>query len=59
LEHRITINTWLDDESRSAALAKLESLKGHFFTWPQFWNESFVENLMNDVRKKIIIEYIY
>jgi predicted metalloendopeptidase len=44
---RIEDSQWLDDESKSAALVKLRELRGHFFTWPHFWNESYVHLMMD------------
>ncbi|XP_059477136.1 endothelin-converting enzyme homolog isoform X2 [Neocloeon triangulifer] len=46
---RIASSLWLDEESRAAAAAKLRTLSGHFFTWPHFWNESYVASAMSEI----------
>jgi len=48
LKGRIEASPWLDEPSRTAALAKLTALNGHFFTWPHFWNETYVNEVMKE-----------
>jgi len=48
-ETRIRSLSWLDEATRQEALYKLASLRGHFLTWPQLWNETYVASLLHDV----------
>ncbi|PNF32145.1 hypothetical protein B7P43_G02843 [Cryptotermes secundus] len=50
LEMRIRNLSWLDEATRKAALHKLANLRGHFFTWPQLWNETYVDSILQDVQ---------
>jgi predicted metalloendopeptidase len=49
LETRIRRLWWLDEPTREEALHKLANLRGHFFTWPQLWNQTYVASLLQDV----------
>ncbi|XP_068084571.1 neprilysin-1-like [Anabrus simplex] len=49
LQSRIQQLAWLDESTRAAALRKLASLRGQFFTWPQLWNQTYVASLLQDV----------
>ncbi|XP_065339082.1 endothelin-converting enzyme 1-like [Cloeon dipterum] len=49
LEGRIETSIWLDEPSKVAALSKLRALDGHFFTWPHFWNETYVDFMMSEL----------
>jgi predicted metalloendopeptidase len=46
---RIKSLSWLDEPTRKEALNKLASLRGHFLTWPQLWNQTYVGSLLEDV----------
>jgi hypothetical protein len=48
-ETRIRSLSWLDEPTRKDALHKLASLRGHFLTWPQLWNQTYVASLLQDV----------
>lgn len=48
---RMQDSQWLDDESKAAALIKLRELRGHFFTWPHFWNDTYVQMMMDQARE--------
>lgn len=49
LEMRIRSLSWLDEPTREAALHKLANLRGQFFTWPQLWNQTYVDSILQDV----------
>ncbi|KAG8247652.1 hypothetical protein J6590_056435 [Homalodisca vitripennis] len=49
LENRIKTLSWLDDMSRTAALRKVAALRGHFLTWPQLWNQTYLTALMDQM----------
>jgi predicted metalloendopeptidase len=51
LEKRIRNLTWLDEPTRAHALHKLANLRGHFFTWPQLWNQTYVDSVLQDVSR--------
>lgn len=43
---RILVKSWLDDETRTQALLKLNSLRGRFHVWPGFHNETLLAREM-------------
>ena len=47
---RILVKSWLDEETRTQALLKLNSLRGRFHVWPGFYNESLLAREMAEVR---------
>ena len=47
---RILVKSWLDEETRTQALLKLNSLRGRFHVWPGFHNESLLAREMAEVR---------
>uniref|UniRef100_A0A1B6DC90 Peptidase M13 C-terminal domain-containing protein n=1 Tax=Clastoptera arizonana TaxID=38151 RepID=A0A1B6DC90_9HEMI len=49
LESRIKGTTWMDESTKAYALGKLATLKGQFNTWPQLWNDSFVNQLISEL----------
>nr|CAD7409676.1 unnamed protein product [Timema poppensis] len=49
LQSRVRDLAWLDESTRATALKKLSSLKGQFSTWPQLWNQTYVDSLLEDV----------
>lgn len=46
---RILVKSWLDEETRTQALLKLNSLRGRFHVWPGFYNESLLAREMAEV----------
>lgn len=46
---RILVKSWLDEETRTQALLKLNSLRGRFHVWPGFHNESLLAREMAEV----------
>ncbi|XP_076666127.1 neprilysin-1 isoform X2 [Andrena cerasifolii] len=46
---RILVKSWLDEETRTQALLKLNSLRGRFHVWPGFYNESLLAREMTEV----------
>ena len=58
-ETRISSLSWLDEATRKEALRKLASLRGHFLTWPQFWNETYVASLLQDVSCHVLCMWNY
>jgi len=52
---RMQDSQWLDEESKAAALIKLRELRGHFFTWPHFWNDTYVQMMMDQAREISIL----
>lgn len=49
LVNRIQDISWLDDSTKTHALQKLAALRGQFLTWPQLWNDTFVDQLLKEV----------
>ncbi|CAL7951057.1 unnamed protein product [Xylocopa violacea] len=47
---RILVKSWLDEETRTQALLKLNSLRGRFHVWPGFYNESLLAREMAEVK---------
>lgn len=63
---RILVKSWLDEETRTQALLKLNSLRGRFHVWPGFHNESLLAREMAEVSERLlpyipnaIYRYIY
>ncbi|XP_017883535.1 neprilysin-1-like isoform X2 [Ceratina calcarata] len=46
---RILVKSWLDEETRTQALLKLNSLRGRFHVWPGFYNDSLLAREMAEV----------
>ncbi|KAG7200209.1 hypothetical protein KM043_000641 [Ampulex compressa] len=46
---RILVKSWLDEETRTQALLKLNSLRGRFHVWPGFHNETLLNREMAEV----------
>ncbi|KZC06197.1 Phosphate-regulating neutral endopeptidase, partial [Dufourea novaeangliae] len=47
---RILVKSWLDEETRTQALLKLNSLRGRFHVWPGFYNETLLAREMTEVK---------
>ncbi|XP_076638551.1 neprilysin-1 isoform X4 [Colletes latitarsis] len=47
---RILVKSWLDEETRTQALLKLNSLRGRFHVWPGFYNETLLAREMAEVK---------
>lgn len=47
---RILVKSWLDDETRTQALLKLNSLRGRFHVWPGFYNDTLWAQEMAEVK---------
>ena len=52
---RILVKSWLDEETRTQALLKLNSLRGRFHVWPGFYNESLLAREMAEVRAFLVL----
>ena len=50
IAERILVKSWLDDETRTQALQKLNSLRGRFHVSPDFYNDSLLTREMAEVR---------
>ncbi|XP_018056430.1 PREDICTED: neprilysin-1-like [Atta colombica] len=49
IAERILVKSWLDDETRTQALQKLNSLRGRFHVSPDFYNDSLLTREMAEV----------
>ncbi|KAG5321089.1 NEP protein, partial [Pseudoatta argentina] len=49
IAERILVKSWLDDETRTQALQKLNSLQGRFHVSPDFYNDSLLAREMAEV----------
>ncbi|XP_011057203.1 PREDICTED: neprilysin-1-like isoform X2 [Acromyrmex echinatior] len=49
IAERILVKSWLDDETRTQALQKLNSLQGRFHVSPDFYNDSLLTREMAEV----------
>ncbi|XP_054011540.1 neprilysin-1-like isoform X2 [Hylaeus anthracinus] len=47
---RILVKSWLDEETRTQALLKLNSLRGRFHVWPGFFNATLLAREMAEVK---------
>lgn len=51
IAERILVKSWLDDETRTQALQKLNSLRGRFHVSPDFYNDTLLTREMAEVRR--------
>ncbi|XP_018357556.1 PREDICTED: endothelin-converting enzyme 1-like, partial [Trachymyrmex cornetzi] len=49
IAERILVKSWLDDETRTQALQKLNSLRGRFHVSPDFYNDTLLTREMAEV----------
>ncbi|KAL0115549.1 hypothetical protein PUN28_010815 [Cardiocondyla obscurior] len=49
IAERVLVKSWLDDETRSQALQKLNSLKGQFHVSSDFYNDTLLAREMDEV----------
>lgn len=54
---RILVKSWLDEETRTQALLKLNSLRGRFHVWPGFYNETLLAREMAEVSPSYAFHY--
>lgn len=51
IAERILVKSWLDDETRTQALQKLNSLRGEFHMSPDFFNDTLLAHEMAEVKR--------